>query len=129
MCLVFRALSSNYVGRYCMPPWNVMLLPTNCLSVFSHFVGLALKGLRATLWNETLLQTNYSVMKEGCLGRLMQVPWKWTLHLTIFGKLVFLSITTLHYHRQRMSQIMDKKLYQLNQYQLIKSYGLYQNKP
>ena len=28
-----------------------------------------------------------------------------------------------------MSQIMDKKLYQLNQYQLIKSYGLYQNKP
>ena len=24
------------------------LLPTNCLSVFDHFVGLALKGLRAT---------------------------------------------------------------------------------
>ena len=23
-------------------------LPTNCLSVFDHFVGLALKGLRAT---------------------------------------------------------------------------------
>ena len=25
------------------------LLPTNCLSVFDHFVGLALKGLRSAL--------------------------------------------------------------------------------
>ena len=27
--------------------------PTNCLSVFDHFVGLALKGLRAILKNVT----------------------------------------------------------------------------
>ena len=26
------------------------LLPTNCLSVFEHFVGLALKGLNQTDW-------------------------------------------------------------------------------
>ena len=25
--------------------WSNALLPTNCLSVFDHFVGLALKGL------------------------------------------------------------------------------------
>ena len=32
-----------------------LLLPTNCLSVFDHFVGLALKGLRKILLNETYI--------------------------------------------------------------------------
>ena len=30
---------------------NRLLLPTNCLSVSDHFVGLALKGLTCTLIN------------------------------------------------------------------------------
>ena len=29
------------------------LLPTNCLNVFDHFMGLALKGLRTFLASET----------------------------------------------------------------------------
>ena len=32
------------------------LLPTNCLSVFDHFVGLALKGLKAWVDKLTVLK-------------------------------------------------------------------------
>ena len=38
------------------------LLPTNCLSVFDHFVGLALKGLRNSCF----------VLRLGCLLLLLQ---------------------------------------------------------
>ena len=34
--------------------WQVFILQKNCLSVFDHFVKLALKGLRAMYWNEDL---------------------------------------------------------------------------
>ena len=42
--------------------WNTLKqfvgnLPTNCLSVFDHFLGLALKGLELlTLWAELCLR-------------------------------------------------------------------------
>ena len=31
------------------PDANGVVLPTNCLSVFDHFVGLALKGLNQSM--------------------------------------------------------------------------------
>ena len=37
-------------------------LPTNCLSVFGHFLGLALKGLRAVL--KCLLRDKLFLMKK-----------------------------------------------------------------
>ena len=39
--------------------------PTNCLSVFDHFVGLALNGLKAILISVVswLVQTNTQILK------------------------------------------------------------------
>ena len=44
------------------------LFPTNCLSVFNHFVGLALKGLISFVisWNESILNMWY------CMGNTSQ---------------------------------------------------------
>ena len=42
------------------------LLPTNCLSLFDHFVGLALKGLKNMdflLVNLQIVQNKYSLKK------------------------------------------------------------------
>ena len=38
-------------------------LPTNCLSVFDHFVGLALKGLRRSVTHETTLKGSLHLVK------------------------------------------------------------------
>ena len=39
------------------------LLPTNCLSVFDYFVGLALKGLTGTL-----IDLQYRIMQENAFS-------------------------------------------------------------
>ena len=54
MCLhgqfVFMLLMSSLYDREFQRLSKVFLIqPTNCLSVFDHFVGLALKGLITTL--------------------------------------------------------------------------------
>ena len=58
-------------------------LPTNCLSVFDHFVGLALKGLRKTTnfyfpWNEETVLCWFQ--EEEKLFNLLKFAWysKWT---------------------------------------------------
>ena len=44
------------------------LLPTNCLSVFEHFVGLALKGLRYLNYF-MFFTVGKNGMGEKCLGK------------------------------------------------------------
>ena len=50
--VVINPLSTNPIK------WSNTLKPTNCLSVFDHFVGLALKGL-------SLLPLFYSMLSTG----------------------------------------------------------------
>ena len=40
------------------------LLPTNCLSVFDHFVGLALKGLTSYKSTNYVLLSPFSICRE-----------------------------------------------------------------
>ena len=44
--MVFNPLSANFTKGSNTLKQFVSNLPTNCLSVFGHFVGLALKGLK-----------------------------------------------------------------------------------
>ena len=44
--MVFNPLSANFTKGSNTLKQFVCNLPTNCLSVFDHFVGLALKGLK-----------------------------------------------------------------------------------
>ena len=37
--------------------------PTNCLSVFDHFVGLALKGLIPPIFHQNFLETRIDMIK------------------------------------------------------------------
>ena len=61
---------------------NCQLLPTNCLSVFDHFVGLTLKGL-THLWPTLLSHKNQSI------NWMASLWWKYIVHNTsiksIFG--------------------------------------------
>ena len=45
MMAIFNPLSANPTEWLKTPKQFVRKLPTNCLSVLDHFVGLALKGL------------------------------------------------------------------------------------
>ena len=62
----------KYIQNSPFPPPGSLLcqvwkscLPTNCLSVFDHFVGLALNGLKAILISVVswLIQTNTQILK------------------------------------------------------------------
>ena len=49
------------------------VLPTNCFSVFDHFVGLALKGLTSLTFTGCIIQTNKTSIfdtKQGITARL-----------------------------------------------------------
>ena len=54
--MVFNPLSTN-------PTKRSNKLPTNCLSMFDHFVGLALKRLKLVMWNVALLAHPTLAMK------------------------------------------------------------------
>ena len=47
---MFNPLSTNFTNWSNTLKQFIGKLPTNCLSVFDHFVGLALKGLRLMSW-------------------------------------------------------------------------------
>ena len=47
------------------------LLPTNCLSVFDHFVGLPLKGLK---WLEKSLDRKFFVLRLRVIGSVEDTP-------------------------------------------------------
>ena len=51
-------LSVNFTKWSNTPKQLVGNLPTNCLSVFDHFVGLALKGLKKCIMKFTLMSQN-----------------------------------------------------------------------
>ena len=54
-CKLLKTLSTNFTKWSNTLKQFVRKLSTNCLSVFDHFVGLALKGLR---WTRKLLRMN-----------------------------------------------------------------------
>ena len=58
--LVFNPLSANFTKWSNTLKQFVGNLPTNCLSVFDHFVGLTLKGFNELLNNvNVIFQTKY----------------------------------------------------------------------
>ena len=90
--LIFNPLSANLTKWSNTLKQFVGKLPTNCLSVFDHFVGLALKGLSSLFFQNTsrgiflknlsfihlsLMFGNGSTMiqiRHACVARVLLVP-------------------------------------------------------
>ena len=49
-------------------------LPTNCLSVFDHFVGLALKGLRSAIFSSNVYLIRVMTEMSESFRRLRKLP-------------------------------------------------------
>ena len=62
----FNPLRANFTKWSNTLKHFVGILPTNCLSVFGHFVGLALKGLRKFLCGWFLSSCNYTLELFSC---------------------------------------------------------------
>ena len=55
----FELFPKNNFGKMVKHTQTIRrLLPRNCLSVFDHFVGLALKGLRKNTFPESYRKSN-----------------------------------------------------------------------
>ena len=50
--------------------------PANCLSVFDHFVGLALKGLRHKFLIQNINKMNYVLSTHSRVVPPFNMPWK-----------------------------------------------------
>ena len=82
-------------------------LPTNCLSMFDHFVGLVLKRLIASieslclLFYSWLLDANLTKWSNTLKQFISNLP---TICLSVFGHFVklalFQCIITVHYYKQ-----------------------------
>ena len=56
--------TTRYIKRkFQLKLFSYCKLPTNCLSVFGHFVKLALKGLKSTLYFIWKIQVDYLLLK------------------------------------------------------------------
>ena len=77
-------LSANFTKWLNTLKQFVGKLPTNCLSVFHHFVELALKGLKATALKD--VNTNESFVNNICFRYFFKLSY---LLLIIYGRYIF----------------------------------------
>ena len=62
--LTFNLQLHRKVFSYTERSNTLYLLPTNCLSVFDHFVGLTLKGLKALEQRPLMFQSTFTCSKS-----------------------------------------------------------------
>ena len=77
-------------------------LPTNCLSVFDHFVKLALKGLRNVIYwfcyslNPQVFWASCSDVLHSCWsGNLQKFLRNFSVKKLIYNKVAWIQVTTL----------------------------------
>ena len=95
-CMDVSPLSANHTKRLNTLKQEMLLQPTNCLSVFDHIVGLALKGLAYN--NELYYQFSHSfqnITKFNKIKFLIKVLNNYGLMVLVFRLLLLLLLNIM----------------------------------
>ena len=101
--LWFNALSANFTKWSNTFKQFVGKLSTNCLSVFDHFVGLALKGLTSEIWFEGDSTTTKTTSIRAISIRKSTTGWGNSLNLGHFWYHLVLKIWNIFPEKRKNS--------------------------